>query len=166
MVGSCDADSAGLIPTAIGWLFRGIAEQKTKTGARFSVRVSAVEVAGPTEVLRDLLAPHATGTSPSFVLSNSTVYVIEINSIRQCRIGRVPWRVFAGRSPAGHTTAKSKRTASPDSRKSGFLFGRRLVCSYRFIIARRPILAPTLHVARLPVQRGSYAGPKWSDEQQ
>ena len=49
------------MPTAIAWLFRGIGEQKNKTGARFSVRVSAVEIAGPTEVLRDLLAPHATG---------------------------------------------------------------------------------------------------------
>ncbi len=63
MVGDWDNGSAGagLIPTAIAWLFRGIAEQKNKTGARFSVRVSAVEVAGPGENLRDLLAPHATG---------------------------------------------------------------------------------------------------------
>lgn len=62
MVGSCSDDiGAGLMPTAIAWLFRGIAEQKNKTGARFSVRVSAVEIAGPAETLRDLLAPHATG---------------------------------------------------------------------------------------------------------
>ena len=62
MVGSCSEDvGPGLMPTAIAWLFRGIGEQKNKTGARFSVRVSAVEIAGPTEVLRDLLAPHATG---------------------------------------------------------------------------------------------------------
>lgn len=62
MVGSCADDiGPGLMPTAIAWLFRGIGEQKNKTGARFSVRVSAVEVAGPAEVLRDLLAPHATG---------------------------------------------------------------------------------------------------------
>lgn len=62
MVGNCDCNTTvGLIPTAIAWLFRGISEQKNKTGARFSVRVSAVEVAGPNEVLRDLLAPHATG---------------------------------------------------------------------------------------------------------
>lgn len=62
MVGSCSDDiGPGLMPTAIAWLFRGIAEQKNKTGARFSVRVSAVEIAGPAEVLRDLLAPHATG---------------------------------------------------------------------------------------------------------
>jgi hypothetical protein len=62
MVGSCLEDiGPGLMPTAIAWLFRGIGEQKNKTGARFSVRVSAVEIAGPAEVLRDLLAPHATG---------------------------------------------------------------------------------------------------------
>jgi hypothetical protein len=62
MVGSCSEDiGTGLMPTAIAWLFRGIGEQKNKTGARFSVRVSAVEIAGPAEVLRDLLAPHATG---------------------------------------------------------------------------------------------------------
>ena len=63
MVGSSDvtAGQVGLIPTAIAWLFRGINEQKNKTGARFSVRVSAVEIAGANEVLRDLLAPHATG---------------------------------------------------------------------------------------------------------
>lgn len=63
MIGTCTEDGSGpgLIPTAISWLFRGIGEQKSKTGARFSVRVSAVEIAGPAEVLRDLLAPHATG---------------------------------------------------------------------------------------------------------
>ena len=67
MVGSCSEDiGPGLMPTAISWLFRGISEQKNKTGARFSVRVSAVEIAGPAEVLRDLLAPHATGKFKSF----------------------------------------------------------------------------------------------------
>jgi kinesin family protein 26 len=67
MVGSCSEDiGPGLMPTAISWLFRGIGEQKNKTGARFSVRVSAVEIAGPAEVLRDLLAPHATGKFKSF----------------------------------------------------------------------------------------------------
>ena len=41
MVGNWDAPtSSGLIPTAIAWLFRGIAEQKTKTGARFADRVA------------------------------------------------------------------------------------------------------------------------------
>jgi kinesin family protein 26 len=51
----------GIIPCAISWLFRLIQEQKEKTGARFSVRVSAVEVAGRNEELKDLLADVASG---------------------------------------------------------------------------------------------------------
>ncbi|KAF6211249.1 hypothetical protein GE061_014366 [Apolygus lucorum] len=52
-------DSLGVIPSAISWLFRCISEQKQKTGARFSVRVSAVEVVNPTYSLKDLLSQHA-----------------------------------------------------------------------------------------------------------
>nr|KAG5702100.1 hypothetical protein BaRGS_010366 [Batillaria attramentaria] len=51
----------GVMPCAIAWLFKLINEQKDKTGARFSVRVSAVEVTGKNEVLRDLLADIAQG---------------------------------------------------------------------------------------------------------
>lgn len=62
MLGAPDnANTLGIIPSAISWLFRGINEQKQKTGARFSVRVSAVEVCGPTNQLRDLLAGHSNG---------------------------------------------------------------------------------------------------------
>ncbi|XP_046664313.1 kinesin-like protein CG14535 isoform X2 [Homalodisca vitripennis] len=50
------ASTLGIIPSSIAWLFRGISEQKQKTGARFSVRVSAVEVS---QNLKDLLAGHA-----------------------------------------------------------------------------------------------------------
>ncbi|CAH8479455.1 unnamed protein product [Schistosoma rodhaini] len=46
----------GIIPSAISWLFRLITEQKERTGARFSVRISAVEVCGKEEALRDLLS--------------------------------------------------------------------------------------------------------------
>ena len=46
----------GVIPCAIAWLFRLINEQKERTGARFSVRVSAVEVTGKEERLKDLLS--------------------------------------------------------------------------------------------------------------
>lgn len=62
MVGSPDStNSLGVIPCAIAWLFRGIQEQKQKTGARFSVRVSAVEVFQPTQTMKDLLLGQATG---------------------------------------------------------------------------------------------------------
>lgn len=50
------AQSLGIMPCAIAWLFRLIDEQKEKMGARFSVRVSAVEVSGKNEQLKDLLA--------------------------------------------------------------------------------------------------------------
>jgi kinesin family protein 26 len=66
MLGSPEAaGTLGVIPCAISWLFRGINEQKQKTGARFSVRVSAVEVlqqsGGTSQQLKDLLAGHANG---------------------------------------------------------------------------------------------------------
>jgi len=53
--------SLGVIPCAIDWLFRLINNQKEQTGARFSVRVSAVEITGKQEHLKDLLADSATG---------------------------------------------------------------------------------------------------------
>lgn len=53
--------TVGLIPCAIAWLFKVINEQKDQTGARFSVRVSAVEVSGKQENLKDLLAEVAQG---------------------------------------------------------------------------------------------------------
>ncbi|XP_042552830.1 kinesin-like protein KIF26A [Dipodomys spectabilis] len=48
--------SLGVVPCAISWLFRLIEERKERTGARFSIRVSAVEVCGRDQSLRDLLA--------------------------------------------------------------------------------------------------------------
>ncbi|KRZ14613.1 Kinesin-like protein KIF26A [Trichinella zimbabwensis] len=51
-----DVHQVGVIPSAISWLYRLIGEQKQRTGARFSVRVSAVEISGPNEEVRDLLA--------------------------------------------------------------------------------------------------------------
>ncbi|KAL8572388.1 hypothetical protein ACOMHN_023157 [Nucella lapillus] len=62
----------GVMPCAIAWLFKLINEQKDKTGARFSVRVSAVEVSGKNENLRDLLTDIAQGhTSESLGLTES-----------------------------------------------------------------------------------------------
>ena len=55
----------GVIPTAISWLFRSIKERKLRTGARFSVRVSAVEITNQREELRDLLANYASESDQS-----------------------------------------------------------------------------------------------------
>uniref|UniRef100_A0A8C5RCD2 Kinesin family member 26A n=1 Tax=Laticauda laticaudata TaxID=8630 RepID=A0A8C5RCD2_LATLA len=54
--------SLGIVPCAISWLFKLINERKEKTGTRFSIRVSAVEISGKDENLTDLLAEVATGS--------------------------------------------------------------------------------------------------------
>ncbi|KAM6202752.1 kinesin-like protein KIF26A [Rhynchocyon petersi] len=53
--------SLGVVPCAISWLFKLIQERREHTGTRFSVRVSAVEVCGHDQNLRDLLADLASG---------------------------------------------------------------------------------------------------------
>lgn len=64
MFGSVTTPSElGAIPCAIAWLYKGINERRQKSGARFSVRVSALGVSAtnPGTSSRDLLAAHATG---------------------------------------------------------------------------------------------------------
>ncbi|VEL37689.1 unnamed protein product [Protopolystoma xenopodis] len=48
--------SMGLLPCTISWLFRMITQRQEDIGARFSVRVSAVELTNREETLQDLLA--------------------------------------------------------------------------------------------------------------
>ncbi|XP_076128023.1 kinesin-like protein KIF26B [Alosa pseudoharengus] len=47
--------SLGVIPCAISWLFRLVSKRREKTGAEISVSITATEVYGRNEVLRDLL---------------------------------------------------------------------------------------------------------------
>ncbi|XP_078344764.1 uncharacterized protein LOC144630301 isoform X3 [Oculina patagonica] len=87
MVGRDEKEQTlGLIPCALSWLFKLISEQKQKTGTRFSVRVSAVEIVGRSENVRDLLAEQATGSengtgdpSPSVFLREGRNGAQEIN---------------------------------------------------------------------------------------
>lgn len=63
MIGrDCSTQSLGVAPCAISWLFKLIEERKEKAGARFSVRVSAVEISGRDEALTDLLSNVSTGS--------------------------------------------------------------------------------------------------------
>ncbi|XP_041950372.1 kinesin-like protein KIF26A isoform X1 [Alosa sapidissima] len=55
--------SLGVAPCAIAWLFKLIEERREKAGARFSVRVSAVEICGRDEALTDLLADLTSGSA-------------------------------------------------------------------------------------------------------
>lgn len=61
--GSGVACSLGAAPCAIAWLYKGIQERRQKSGARFSVRVSAVGVSAtkPDALSQDLLISHAAG---------------------------------------------------------------------------------------------------------
>ncbi|XP_057304780.1 kinesin-related protein 10-like isoform X1 [Hydractinia symbiolongicarpus] len=62
MVGSDNSNKdLGILPAAIAWLYSLLEDCKQRTGARISVRVSAVEVVGSTENLKDLLADQASG---------------------------------------------------------------------------------------------------------
>ena len=63
----CDssANHAGLIPSAISWLFRLVEEEKAKSGVRYTIRISAVEVSGSQETVTDLLADQALGKWPA-----------------------------------------------------------------------------------------------------
>lgn len=63
MFGKPSNQKLGAVPTAISWLFKSIQEQKQKTGSRFSVRVSALEVSGGSvhEAIADLLLPFSNG---------------------------------------------------------------------------------------------------------
>lgn len=61
MIGSDESSKTfGVIPSAIAWLFRAIKETKN---ARFAVRVSALEIGGQNEEVRDLLNGQAASES-------------------------------------------------------------------------------------------------------
>ncbi|XP_065943161.1 kinesin-like protein KIF26B isoform X2 [Magallana gigas] len=85
------AQSLGIMPCAIAWLFRLIDEQKEKTGARFSVRVSAVEVSGKNEQLKDLLADVAkyteagVGTAPGVYLREDPICGTQLENQSELR---------------------------------------------------------------------------------
>ncbi|VDP40632.1 unnamed protein product [Soboliphyme baturini] len=62
----------GIIPCAISWLYRLIHEKKQRSGIRCTVRLSAVEVGGHNEELRDLLVHQGyTENSSATVTQNS-----------------------------------------------------------------------------------------------
>ncbi|XP_062858552.1 kinesin-like protein KIF26B [Trichomycterus rosablanca] len=65
MIGSDESTSdLGIIPCAISWLFKLINKKKDKTWANISVSVSAVEVCGESEIIKDLLSDVEAGDLP------------------------------------------------------------------------------------------------------
>ncbi|XP_036438493.1 kinesin-like protein KIF26B [Colossoma macropomum] len=80
MIGRDDCSpSLGIIPCAISWLFKLINKKKDRTWANISVSVTAVEVCGETEVIRDLLSDVESGGckdthKPNVYLLDDRVY--------------------------------------------------------------------------------------------
>lgn len=77
--------SLGIVPCAISWLFKLINERKEKTGTRFCVRVSAVEIFGKDEELKDLLSEASTrslqeGQSPGIHLREDPICGTQVSS--------------------------------------------------------------------------------------
>lgn len=100
MIGRDDSmQNLGIIPCAISWLFKLINERKEKTGARFSVRISAVEVWGKEENLRDLLSEVATGSlqdgqSPGVYLCEDPICGTQVTALEAwLRWGGGIWRM-------------------------------------------------------------------------
>uniref|UniRef100_T1JB31 Kinesin motor domain-containing protein n=1 Tax=Strigamia maritima TaxID=126957 RepID=T1JB31_STRMM len=91
MIGNSESvQDLGIIPCAISWLFKLINEEKQKSGARFSVRVSAVEITEKSEELRDLLAHLATdsehnGMSPGIYLKDDPIFETQLQNQSELR---------------------------------------------------------------------------------
>ncbi|KAM4626035.1 kinesin-like protein KIF26A isoform 2-T2 [Polymixia lowei] len=82
--------SLGIVPCAISWLFKLINERKEKTGTRFSVRVSAVEIFGKDEELKDLLSDVSAGSlqegqSPGIYLSEDPICGTQLQNQSELR---------------------------------------------------------------------------------
>uniref|UniRef100_A0A4W4EFW5 Kinesin family member 26Bb n=1 Tax=Electrophorus electricus TaxID=8005 RepID=A0A4W4EFW5_ELEEL len=85
MIGRDDCtSSAGIIPCAISWLFKLLNKKKDRTWANISVSVSAVEVCGETEVIRDLLADIESGDRKDTHKSNVCLQEDPICGIKVC----------------------------------------------------------------------------------
>uniref|UniRef100_UPI00358DFB82 kinesin-like protein KIF26B n=1 Tax=Myxine glutinosa TaxID=7769 RepID=UPI00358DFB82 len=91
MIGHDDSmQSLGIMPCAIAWLFRLIDERRERTGARFSVRVSAVELWGGDENLQDLLAGVVTGgphdsKAPGIYLQEDPIFGTQLQNQSELR---------------------------------------------------------------------------------
>lgn len=75
MIGSdANGNELGLIPCGLSWLFRFLNYVKEKTKRRYHVRVSAIEVHGRSEKLKDLLRGVAGGMQGDIRVSPSKFY--------------------------------------------------------------------------------------------
>ncbi|KAH8028237.1 hypothetical protein HPB51_014192 [Rhipicephalus microplus] len=126
MLGSGSSQELGAIPCAVSWLFRLIDEHKQRTGARFSVRVSAVQVAGRSEHLRDLLAEQAngtegSGTAPGLYLRDDPILGTKLMNYSELRAPTAEKAAFLLDAAVAAAAAANQRSES-ESRNRHFLF--------------------------------------------
>lgn len=129
MIGRDDSlPTLGIIPCAISWLFKLINERKEKTGARFSVRVSAVEVWGKDENLKDLLSEVATGSlqdgqSPGVYLCEDPICGMQLQNQSELRAPtpeKAAW--FLDAAIAARHSSQRPDTSEEEHRNSHMLF--------------------------------------------
>ncbi|XP_049574967.1 kinesin-like protein KIF26B isoform X1 [Syngnathus scovelli] len=129
MIGRHDSlQTLGIIPCAISWLFKLINERREKTGARFSVRVSAVEVWGKEENLKDLLSEVATGSlqdgqSPGVYLCEDPICGMQLQNQSELRAPtpeKAAW--FLDAAIAARHSSQRPDTTEEDHRNSHMLF--------------------------------------------
>uniref|UniRef100_A0A3Q3IXB7 Kinesin motor domain-containing protein n=1 Tax=Monopterus albus TaxID=43700 RepID=A0A3Q3IXB7_MONAL len=129
MIGRDDSlQTLGIIPCAISWLFKLINERKEKTGARFSVRVSAVEVWGKEENLKDLLSEVATGSlqdgqSPGVYLCEDPICGMQLQNQSELRAPtpeKAAW--FLDAAIAARHSSQRPSTTEEEHRNSHMLF--------------------------------------------
>ncbi|XP_070590176.1 kinesin-like protein KIF26B [Erythrolamprus reginae] len=128
MIGKDDSmQNLGIIPCAISWLFKLIHERKEKTGARFSVRISAVEVWGKEEHLRDLLSEVATGSlqdgqSPGVYLSEDPICGMQLQNQSELRAPTAEKAAFFLDAAIASRRSSQRDCQEEDQKNSHMLF--------------------------------------------
>ncbi|XP_030052321.1 kinesin-like protein KIF26B [Microcaecilia unicolor] len=128
MMGKDDSmQTLGIIPCAISWLFKLINERKEKTGARFSVRVSAVEVWGREENLKDLLSEVATGSlqdgqSPGVYLCEDPICGMQLQNQSELRAPTAEKAAFFLDAAIASRRSSQRDCDEEDHRNSHMLF--------------------------------------------
>lgn len=115
--------SLGVVPCAISWLFRLVEDRRERTGTRFSIRVSAVEVYGQDQSLRDLLADVASSSlqdaqSPGMYLREDVASGTQLQSQSELR---APTAEKAAFYLDAALAARSTRAGGDDRARSSHL---------------------------------------------
>uniref|UniRef100_A0A8C9ASS8 Kinesin family member 26B n=1 Tax=Prolemur simus TaxID=1328070 RepID=A0A8C9ASS8_PROSS len=137
MIGKDDSmQSLGIIPCAISWLFKLINERKEKTGARFSVRISAVEVWGKEENLRDLLSEVATGSlqdgqSPGVYLCEDPICGTQLQNQSELRAPTAEKAAFFLDAAIASRRSRQQDCDDKDAHRSSHMFFTLHIYQYR-----------------------------------